>query len=84
MINQLRNLCDFVKRKIKQVIYGKPMHKKIMEKASKALKKDAEHYAKEAKSEKAPVKKKHEKVEMKEAKSASKDLKKRAKRAHEY
>jgi hypothetical protein len=59
------------------------MHKKIMQKAAKALKKDAAHYAKEAKSEKG-VKKKHELVEKKEAKSAAKDLTKRAKKAHEY
>lgn len=59
------------------------VHKAIMEKASKALKKDAAHYAKEAVHAKG-VKKKHEKVEMKEALSASKDLKKRAKKAHEY
>lgn len=62
----------------------KPMHKKIMEKAAKALKKDASHYAKAAKSAKRKVKKKHEKVERKEALSAAKDLKKRARVAHEY
>lgn len=59
------------------------MHKKIMEKASKALKKDAAHYTKKATHEKG-IKKKHELVEKKEALSASKDLKKRAKKAHEY
>lgn len=59
------------------------MHKKIMEKASKALKKDAEHYSKEEKKAKG-IKKKHEMVEKKEAISASKDLSKRAKKAHEY
>ena len=59
------------------------MHKKIMEKAAKALSKDAMHYAKEAKSAKG-VKKKHEMTEKKEAKNASKDLKLRAKKAHEY
>lgn len=53
-----------------------------MEKASKALKKDASHYAAEAKHEKGQ-KKKHELVEKKEALSASKDLNKRAKKAHE-
>jgi len=58
------------------------MHKRIMEKASKALKKDAAHYEKEAKTATGP-KKKHELVEKKEAASASKDLKKRAKKAHE-
>lgn len=59
------------------------MHKKIMERASKALKKDASHYAKEAKHAKG-AKKKHELVEKKEAESAAKDLKRRAKKAHEY
>jgi len=59
------------------------MHKKIMEKASKSLKKDAEHYGKEAKKAKGS-KKKHELVEKREAMSAAKDLKKRAKKAHEY
>lgn len=59
------------------------MHKKIMQKASKALKKDAAHYDKEAKHATGKHKK-HEMVEKKEALSASKDLKKRAKKAHEY
>ena len=59
------------------------MHKKIMEKASKALDKDAKHYATEAKPA-SGTKKKHELVEKKEAVSASKDLKKRAQKAHEY
>lgn len=59
------------------------MHKKIMQKASKALKKDAMHYEKEAKMDKG-VKKKHDMVEKKEACSAAKDMKKRAKKAHEY
>lgn len=59
------------------------VHKKIMEKASKALSKDASHYAKEAKHAKGP-KKMHERVEEKEARSASRDLAKRAKKAHEY
>jgi len=59
------------------------MHKKIMEKASKDLKKDAKHYASEMKSAKG-VKKKHEKVEMKEALSAAQSMKSRAKKAHEY
>ncbi len=59
------------------------MHKKIMEKASVALKKDASKYAKEAKHSKGKEKK-HELVEKKEAVSASKDMKKRAKKAHEY
>jgi hypothetical protein len=59
------------------------MHKKIMEKASKALEKDAMKYKKEAKHEKGK-KKMHDKVEMKEACSAAKDMKKRAKKAHEY
>lgn len=59
------------------------MHKKIMERASKALKKDAAHYSKEAKHAKG-IKKKHDKVEEKEAKSAAKDLLRRSKRAHEY
>lgn len=60
------------------------MHKKIMEKASKDLKKDASHYAKEVKNAKSKLKKKHERTEMKEALSASKDMSKRAKKAHEY
>jgi len=62
------------------------MHKKIMQKASKALDKDAKHYAKESKMEKKEGHKgkaKHELVEKREAKSASKDLKKRARSAHE-
>lgn len=63
---------------------GKIMHKKIMEKAAKTLKKDALHYAKKIKTTKSPAKKKQEKVEMKEAVSAAKDLKKRAKMSHEY
>ena len=60
------------------------MHKKIMEKASKALGKDADHYKKEEKNAKSKMKKKHEKVEEKEARAASIDMKKRAKKAHEY
>ncbi len=60
------------------------MHKKIMTKASKALKKDAKHYAAEIKHEKNPKKKKHDKIEKKEALSAAKDMKKRAAKAHEY
>jgi len=59
------------------------MHKKIMQKASKALKKDAENYGKEAKHAKGKHKK-EEMIEKKEALSASKDIKKRAKKAHEY
>lgn len=59
------------------------MHKKIMQKAAKALEKDASHYAKEAKHMKGKHKK-EELTERKEAKSAAKDLKKRAKKAHEY
>lgn len=58
-------------------------HKKIMEKASKSLKKDAAHYAKDAKHAK-PLKKKHDKIERREALSAAKDLSKRAKMSHEY
>lgn len=61
-------------------------HKKIMEKASKALKKDASHYKKEEKADLKhgnKAKLKHHKVEEKEAKSAAKDLKHRAARAHE-
>ena len=60
------------------------MHRKIMEKASKALEKDSRQYAKEAIRAKTATKKKHELVEKKEAASAAKDLKKRAKKAHEY
>ncbi len=57
-------------------------HKRIMTKAAKSLKKDASHYAQEAKHDKG---KKHKKdlMEKKEAMSASKDLSKRAKKAHE-
>ena len=54
-----------------------------MEKASKALAKDAKHYSKEAVQAKGKHKK-EELVERKEALSASKDLKNRAKKAHEY
>ena len=59
------------------------VHKKIMEKASRALEKDAAHYAKEAKHAKG-IRKKHEHVEEKEARAAARDLKTRAKKAHEY
>lgn len=58
-------------------------HKRIMQKASKDLKKDAKKY-KEKMNHEHGVKKKHEKVEMKEAMSASKSMKKRALKAHEY
>lgn len=60
------------------------MHKKIEMKASKALKKDADKYKKEASNAKSPVKKKHEHIEEKEARSASRMLKDKAKKAHEY
>ena len=53
-----------------------------MEKAAKALKKDAAHYAKDSKHAKG-MKKKEDKVERKEAMSAAKHLPKRAKKAHE-
>ena len=59
-------------------------HAKIEKKAAKALERDADKYAKEAKHAKSPIKKKHEKVEEKEARSAAKDLKSRARKAHEY
>ena len=59
------------------------MHKKIMEKAAKKLKKDASKYKKEAAHEKNPGKKKHEKMEQKEAMSAATSLKKMAAKAHE-
>jgi len=61
-------------------------HKKIMEKASKKLMKDAQHYRKEEKEDKKSgnkAKLKHHKIEEREAKSAAKDLKKRARSAHE-
>ncbi len=61
-------------------------HKKIMEKASQALKKDASHYVKEEKSDKKHGDKKqlkHHRIEEKEARAASIDMKKRAKKAHE-
>ena len=60
------------------------IHKKIMEKCSEKLMKDAKHYAKDEKKTKSPVKKSHDKVEKREAVSAAKDLKKRAKKAHEF
>ena len=59
------------------------MHKHIMEKAAKALSKDAKHYQSEEKHSHG-VKKKHEKVEEKEALSAAQAMKRRAKKAHEY
>lgn len=55
-----------------------------MQKASKALAKDAKHYAKEAKETKSPNKKKHEKTEMKEADKGASVMKKMAKKSHEY
>ncbi len=58
-------------------------HKKIMEKVSIALEKDAKKYHKKSKTS-SGMKKKHEMTEEKEAKSASKDMKKRSKSAHEY
>lgn len=61
-------------------------HKHIMEKASKALAKDAKHYQHEEKIDKKKgnvAKLKHHKIEEKEAKSAAADLRKRAKKAHE-
>lgn len=59
------------------------MHKKIMKSASKALDKDAKHYAKEAAHAKG-AKKKHELVEKREASKGAKVMKKMAKKAHEY
>lgn len=59
------------------------MHKHIMQKAAKALKKDAEHYAKDEKHAHGK-KKTHDKVERKEAMAGAKSMKKMAKRAHEY
>ncbi len=56
-------------------------HKKIMEKATKALTKDAKHYKKEEMADKKKLA--HHKLEEKEAKSAARDLRKRAKHAHE-
>jgi hypothetical protein len=61
-------------------------HKKIMEKASKALKKDASHYRKEEKADKKhgnKAKLKHHRIEEREARSAASDLQSRAKKAHE-
>jgi hypothetical protein len=61
-------------------------HKKIMEKASKALQKDAMHYKKEEKSDKKKGAIKAlagHKREEREAISAAKDLMNRAKKAHE-
>ena len=59
------------------------VHKKIMERCSKALVKDAEKYARHAKKD-TGIKRKHDKIEMAEAAGAAKDLKRRAKKAHEY
>lgn len=61
-------------------------HKKIMQKAAKALTKDVKKYKAEEKSEKkrgAIKAMKHHKIEEKEAKSAAKSLRKRALHAHE-
>lgn len=61
-------------------------HKKILEKAAKALDKDAKHYKKEERKDAKhhnAAKLKHHEVERKEALSASKDMKRRAKKAHE-
>lgn len=58
-------------------------HKKIMEKCSDKLMKDANHYKKEMKQE-SGAKKAHERTEMREASSAAKEMKARAKKAHEY
>jgi hypothetical protein len=63
------------------------MHKKIMQRAEKALRKDAEHYEKKEKAAKKhhnAKKAQQEHTERKEAQSAAKDLKKRVKKAHEY
>lgn len=59
------------------------MHKKIMERASKELKKDASHYEKESKDAKG-TKKKHELIEKKEAAHGAKVMKRLAKKSHEY
>ena len=59
------------------------MHKKIMQKAAKALDKDAKHY-KEKEKRDIGTKLKHDKIEEKEAKAGAKDMKKKAKKAHEY
>lgn len=59
------------------------MHKVIMQKAAKALKKDAAHYAKEAKHAKGKHKK-EELIERKEANKGAAVMKKMAKKAHEY
>jgi len=60
------------------------MHKKIMQRAATALKKDAKSYERKATAAHSTKKKKNERIEEKEALSAAKDLKKRAKKAHEY
>ncbi len=60
------------------------MHKKIEQRAAKALEKDANKYKREASKAKSPMKKKHEHIEEKEARSASRMLKAKAKKAHEY
>ena len=63
------------------------MHKKIMEKASKKLVKDADKYKKHEAVDKRKhdtKKLKEDKIEEKEARSAARDLKARAKKAHEY
>jgi flagellar biosynthesis protein FliP len=79
-----KEVLEFFNDLIYEMIKGKPMHKKIMEKTATALKRDAMHYAKAAKKAKSPVKKKHEKIEEKEARSAAKDMSKRVRKAHEY
>lgn len=57
-------------------------HKKIMEKCSEKLMKDAKHYKKEMKHE-SGKEKKEEKAEMKEAFRGGKVMKKMAKKSHE-
>lgn len=60
------------------------MHKKIMEKTSEALAKDAKHYKEDAKKTHSDIKRRNDLVEEKEASSAAKLMKIRAKKAHEF
>ena len=60
------------------------MHKKIMEKCSSKLMKDAKHYDEDSKRSKSKKNKSHDMTEKKEATQAAKKIKKLAIKAHEY
>jgi hypothetical protein len=84
-IEKPKSAPKVVTTKIKDGKKEKPMHKKIMQKAAKALEKDAKDYKKDAKvaiSMKKPKKAKMELKEKKEAFSAAKELRRRARAAH--